>query len=45
MNDYDIPPLYGIPKKYNLEAIKHQYKEALVVKRIFHEWLDLKRFS
>lgn len=45
MDDYDIPPLYGLPKGYNLEAVKKQYKEALVVKRIFYEWLDSKRFS
>ena len=44
-DDYAIPPLYGLPKGYDLEAVKHQYKEALVVKHIFYEWLDSKKFS
>ena len=40
MDDYDIPTLHGLPKGYNLEAVKNQYKEALIVKRIFYEWLN-----
>lgn len=38
--DYDIPSTTGLPDGYLKEAVAEQYKEALVIKSLYHMWME-----